>query len=78
MAIFVVQEHHATRARRMKGLWPLLFIFIVVPAAIRDFFYDFIARNRYRWFGRQGSCMVPTPDVRERFKEDRSDDAKEL
>lgn len=56
-------------ARRMRGLWPLLFIFIVIPAPIRDFFYDWVARNRYRWFGRQGSCMVPTPDVRERFLE---------
>ncbi len=54
-------------ARRMKGLWPLLFAFIVIPAPIRDFFYDFIARNRYRWFGKQESCMIPTPDVRERF-----------
>lgn len=65
-------------ARRMKGLWPPLFVFIVIPAAIRDFFYDWVARNRYRWFGRQENCMVPTPDVRERFKENLSDDAKEL
>lgn len=56
-------------ARRMRGPWPPLFVFIVVPAPVRDFFYDFVARNRYRWFGRQESCMTPTADVRERFLE---------
>ncbi len=56
-------------ARRMGGLWPLLFPFILIPAPIRDFFYDLFARNRYRWFGRQSTCMVPTPDVKDRFLE---------
>ena len=56
-------------ARRMKGPWPLLFLFIVIPAPLRDLFYDFFARNRTRWFGRQENCMVPTPDVKERFLE---------
>ena len=56
-------------ARRMGGLWPLLFLLILMPAPIRDLFYDFFARNRYRWFGKRESCMVPTPDVKERFLE---------
>jgi predicted DCC family thiol-disulfide oxidoreductase YuxK len=56
-------------ARRMKGLWPLLFMFIVIPSPIRDFFYDIIARNRYRWFGKKESCLVPTPDFEDRFLE---------
>ncbi len=54
-------------ARRMRGPWPLLFLFIVIPAPIRDFFYDLVARNRYRWFGKKETCMVPTPDLKERF-----------
>ncbi len=54
-------------ARRMSGLWPLLFAFIVVPPFLRDFVYNVIARNRYRWFGKRDACMVPTPDLRERF-----------
>lgn len=56
-------------ARRMGGLWPLLFVFVVIPVPIRDFFYVFLARNRYRWFGRRESCMTPTADIRERFLE---------
>lgn len=56
-------------ARRMGGLWPLLFVFIAIPAPVRDFFYDFIARNRTRWFGKRESCMIPTAEVKERFLE---------
>lgn len=39
----------------------------IVPRVIRDSVYDLIARNRYRWFGRQDTCMLPTPEVRARF-----------
>jgi predicted DCC family thiol-disulfide oxidoreductase YuxK len=38
-----------------------------LPRRARDFFYDRIAQNRYRLFGRRDACLVPTPDVRERF-----------
>ncbi len=54
-------------ARTMGGIWSLAYIFIIVPAPIRDFFYKLFARNRYRLFGRQDACVLPTPDVRERF-----------
>ena len=53
--------------RRLSGLWPLLYILIVIPAPIRDLTYNFIARNRYRWFGKKDACFVPTPEIRERF-----------
>ncbi|ARA92450.1 MAG: thiol-disulfide oxidoreductase DCC family protein [Bacteroidetes bacterium] len=54
-------------ARRLDGAWPLLYAFIVVPRPIRDAVYDWIARNRYAWFGRRESCRIPTPDVMDRF-----------
>lgn len=54
-------------ARRLGGWWPLLYGFIVVPAFIRDAFYNFIARNRYKWYGKQESCWIPTPELKERF-----------
>ncbi|CAN5908482.1 thiol-disulfide oxidoreductase DCC family protein [soil metagenome] len=54
-------------ARRLPGLWPLLFAFIVVPRPVRDAVYDWIARNRYRWFGRTESCRIPTPALSGRF-----------
>ena len=39
----------------------------LLPRTWRDALYRFIARNRYRWFGRQESCMLPTPELRARF-----------
>ena len=54
-------------ARRLSGLWSLFYVFIIIPRPIRDWVYSIIARNRYRWFGRRDECMVPTPNLRERF-----------
>lgn len=53
--------------RRLGGLWRLMYGFIIVPKAVRDAVYDWIAANRYRWFGRKTECMVPTPDLRSKF-----------
>jgi predicted DCC family thiol-disulfide oxidoreductase YuxK len=54
-------------ARRLGGLWPALYLFIVVPPFLRDLAYDFVARNRYRWFGKRDTCRVPTPELADRF-----------
>jgi len=56
-------------ASRMSGLYPLLGVFWVVPKFIRDAVYDFIARNRYKWFGRKDSCRMPTDAERALFIE---------
>ena len=53
--------------RRLKGLWPLMYGFIIVPKLIRNGIYNWIAKNRYAWFGKKEVCMVPSPDVRARF-----------
>lgn len=47
--------------------WRGLQYFRFLPKKIRDAMYDFIARNRYRWFGKKNRCMVPSPDVMNRF-----------
>ena len=54
-------------AKGLRGIWSLGFVFIIVPKFIRDYLYRLFAKNRYRLFGRQDACMLPTPDVRERF-----------
>lgn len=54
-------------AKRLNGLWLLLYVFIIIPPFIRNWVYKFIARNRYKWFGRQETCWVPTPELRSRF-----------
>lgn len=54
-------------AKSLGGAWPLMYGFIVVPRFARDWIYDFIAANRYRWFGKKDECMIPTPELRARF-----------
>ena len=56
--------------RYMNGLWPLMYGFIIVPKFIRDGIYNWIAKNRYRWFGKKEVCMVPTPELQSRFLND--------
>jgi predicted DCC family thiol-disulfide oxidoreductase YuxK len=62
---------HSTGALRMMKLlgggWKLLYGFIVVPKFIRDAVYNLIAKNRYKWFGKRVECMIPTPELKERF-----------
>ena len=53
--------------RRLSAGWPLLYALIVVPAFLRDAAYRWIARNRYRWFGRRPTCRVPGDGERGRF-----------
>lgn len=54
-------------AKQMDGWWPGLYVLIVVPTPIRDRVYDWVAKHRYRWFGRLEECLVPTSDVADRF-----------
>lgn len=54
-------------ARRMPFPWRLGAVFVVIPRFLRDWVYDLIARNRYRWFGRAESCRLPLERERDRF-----------
>ncbi len=54
-------------ARRLDGLWKLLYVFIIVPPFIRNAVYKFIARKRYVWFGKQAVCRLPSPELKGRF-----------
>jgi predicted DCC family thiol-disulfide oxidoreductase YuxK len=56
-------------ARRLRFPWPAAYAMIVVPRPLRDWIYNLVARNRYRWFGQREMCMVPTPALRARFLE---------
>lgn len=53
--------------KKLGGGWQLFYIFKIIPAPIRDLIYDFIAKNRYRWFGKEESCRIPTPELKSRF-----------
>jgi len=54
-------------ARRLRWAWPAAYIFIIVPRPIRNTLYRYVARNRYRWFGRDEQCLLPTPEIKQRF-----------
>ena len=54
-------------APHLRGAWRWLGAVKIVPRPLRDWLYDLVARNRYRWFGRTDTCMVPTKDIRARF-----------
>jgi len=54
-------------AKRFTGFWKVLQVFWIVPKFMRDFAYQFIAKNRYRWFGKKDVCMVPTKEIEHRF-----------
>ena len=54
-------------ARHLSGGYPLLFGFMIVPNFIRNWVYDIIAKNRYKWFGKKDSCMIPTAELKNKF-----------
>lgn len=54
-------------AQQLNMPYKMLYIFIIVPAAIRNYVYNYVAKNRYKWYGKQTSCYMPTPELTKRF-----------
>lgn len=54
-------------AKGLSGAYPLLYAFIIIPTFIRNKVYDYVAKNRYKWYGKKDSCMIPTPELKSRF-----------
>ncbi len=50
-----------------KGIWNLCAILLLFPEGFRNLIYDYIAKNRYKWFGRKENCMIPTPELKGKF-----------
>lgn len=65
--IFTRSDAPLEIVRRLGGVWALLFAFKIVPRPIRNAVYAWVARNRYRWFGRREECMLPRPEWKDRF-----------
>ncbi|TAE74701.1 MAG: thiol-disulfide oxidoreductase DCC family protein [Bacteroidetes bacterium] len=53
--------------QKLSGFWLFLYVFIIIPPFIRNFLYDIVAKNRYRFFGKNESCLMPTQELKERF-----------
>ena len=65
---FSVSSNAALRTLSYLDSWQKHLIFLaVVPRSLRDKVYRFIATYRYKWFGRREQCMIPTPELKERF-----------
>jgi len=56
-------------AEKMDGFYPILQIFLILPEGFRDLVYDYIAKNRYKWFGKREACKIPTPEEQNKFIE---------
>ena len=54
-------------AKKLNGPWSFFYILIVIPAFIRDPVYDWIGKNRYRWFGKKSTCRIPSAEERQKF-----------
>lgn len=54
-------------AKLLGGIYSLTVIFWIIPRPIRDLIYNWIAKNRYKWFGKKSQCMIPTPELKKRF-----------
>ncbi|MFY0631134.1 MAG: DUF393 domain-containing protein [Flavobacteriaceae bacterium] len=53
--------------KEFSGIWKLMQIFTLLPNRFNNIFYDLVARNRYKWFGKKESCMIPTPELKAKF-----------
>lgn len=49
------------------GLWKITQLFYIFPEPLRNIIYDFIAKNRYKWFGKKDACMIPSKEILEKF-----------
>ncbi len=67
VAYYVKSDAALRIAKSLSGIWPVLGAFLWLPSGLRDLIYDLVARNRYRIFGKRDACMVPTPELKEKF-----------
>ena len=54
-------------ASKLDGIYSLIKIFSILPKAVNNSVYDYIARNRYKWYGKKDACMIPTPELKAKF-----------
>jgi len=54
-------------AKDLSNLWPILSVLLLIPAPIRNLVYDWIARNRYAWFGKRDACKIPSVEEKSQY-----------
>ncbi|WP_299009978.1 thiol-disulfide oxidoreductase DCC family protein [uncultured Tenacibaculum sp.] len=67
----VVYDIKSTAALKIMndfgGIWKLTQVFLIFPEGLRNIVYDYIAKNRYKWFGKKEACMIPSKEIQEKF-----------
>jgi predicted DCC family thiol-disulfide oxidoreductase YuxK len=56
-------------AKGLKGIFTVATVFQILPTGFRDLIYEYVAKNRYQWYGKKESCLVPTPALKSKFLE---------
>ena len=56
-------------AKGLKGIFTLATVFQILPTGFRDLIYEYVAKNRYQWYGKKETCLVPTPALKSKFLE---------
>ena len=54
-------------SKKLDNGFRFLYIFTIIPTFIRDYVYNYIAKNRYKWYGKKDACMIPTPELKDKF-----------
>ncbi len=65
--VFIKSTAALRIAKKLTGLISFFYVFIIVPKPLRDLVYDYIAKNRYKWFGKKSQCMIPDKESAKRF-----------
>ncbi|RTY92139.1 DUF393 domain-containing protein [Flavobacterium sp. RSP46] len=66
-AYYYKSEAALAIAKNLGGLFYLTTIFSIFPTSFNNYIYDYIAVNRYKWFGKKESCMIPTKELEAKF-----------
>ena len=67
VAYFTKSEAALKIGQSLGGIWMFVAVFNLIPSGLLNIVYDFIAKNRYRWFGKKEVCMIPTPELKAKF-----------
>ncbi|UQD57742.1 thiol-disulfide oxidoreductase DCC family protein [Flavobacterium sp. K5-23] len=67
IAYYYKSEAALEIAKNLGGLFSFATIFKILPTALSNVIYDYVAKNRYKWYGKKDSCMIPTLELKSKF-----------
>jgi predicted DCC family thiol-disulfide oxidoreductase YuxK len=65
--IFIKSRAALEISKKLSGIYPVFYAFVIIPSFLRDPIYDWIAKNRYRWFGKKETCRLPNEEEKSKF-----------